>query len=55
MMIVTVQNTRTKWCGIYVTEEYGHYWITDDNGGELYVGTQFPTEVQLKQYRDSVI
>lgn len=50
----TVTNRPTKWSGIYVTSEAGHYWIMDDNGGEEYVGTAYPTDDRLNAYHDAI-
>lgn len=46
---------KTRWYGIYVIQQDGHYWIADDRGGEEYIGTAFPTDERLDAYRDVVV
>jgi hypothetical protein len=45
----------TKYYGIYIVEDNGHYWITDSMGGEQYVGTECPAEFQIDDYRNAYI
>ena len=45
----------TRWYGIYVQEQDGHYWIADDNGNDEYCGHTPPTDSMIKQYRDAVV
>jgi hypothetical protein len=44
----------TAYYGIYVVEEDGHYWLTSDHGCEDYIGTGYPTDTQVDDYRDRV-
>ena len=45
----------TKYYGIWIQKEDGHYWICDANGGDQYFGTIAPTEQQVMEYRNKVV
>ncbi len=49
-----VTEHRTRWYGIHVIQEDGHYWIMDDKGGEEYAGVTFPSDARLDAYRAAV-
>ena len=43
---------KTRWSGIYVVADDGHYWIMDDYGNDEYIGTSFPTDNKIESYRN---
>ena len=45
----------TTYYGIYVQREDGHFWITDETGGDRYCGTTPPTDEQINDYRNLII
>ncbi len=49
-----IETYKTRWAGIHVVTENGHYWIMDDNGGEEHVGIEFPSDERLDTYRNEI-
>lgn len=45
----------TKYFGIWIEEDGGHYWILDANGGERDCGMVKPTDEQVTDYRNSIM
>ena len=45
----------TRYYGIWVQKENGHFWIMDANGGEQYIGTHAPSEQDITDYRNAII
>lgn len=50
---------KTAYYGIFVHEEDRggpiEYWITDDHGGDRYIGTTHPTKKQIAAYADAFV
>jgi hypothetical protein len=49
-----MNTTPTKWIGIHVVCDDGHYWITDDRGNEEHCGSEFPSDARLEAFRNEV-
>ena len=48
----SVVNHPTHYYGIWLTEERGEWWISDDRGGEEYCGASRPALEDIDRYRD---
>lgn len=47
--------SETKYYGIWIQEQNGHYWIFDDEGGNLYCGEVEPTPELVASYRNELL
>ena len=45
-----ITTNATRYIGVHVQREDGHYWIQDDNGNEQYIGQRHPTDCEVDAY-----
>lgn len=45
----------TKYAGIYVQENDGHFFVIDDNGCDEYMGRAYPAQAAIDAYRNEII
>ena len=50
-----MEQYKTRYCGIYVQEDHGYYWIVDDFGCERHFGKKLPTSDDVEAYRADAI
>ena len=50
-----VGDFETKYYGIWIQEDEGHWWICAADGNDKYCGPRRPTDADVDAFRDAIV